>query len=340
MNEEHRALELLPQFGRLVRDDEKQQDLVLYAADTPNSWKVGTLLEELRVPYDVVNVDIMSNQQKQPSYTAMNPNGRTPVLLDRSANPPFSVFESNAILLFLADKYASPLLPRDPEARSEVEQWLMWQISALGPMFGQCMYFKRIATTSVADIARLQFGIDRFHAECVRLVKILDARLANRDYICGPGRGVYTLADIACWGYAASFFWAGIDVEGLAALQRWLSRLGERPAVVAGARVPGVPILGATGVLFEDMRTDASIQDTLTTGARRAGRPFFNWDDMKALAGTQNVEVFAGQPEFQSRHGSSQPSSRGRPTTPPPVAWMVVGMLAGLVIGRNVWGAR
>ena len=168
--------------------------------------------------------------------------GRTPVLLDRSVSPPLPVFESNAILLYLADKYKSPLLPRAPAARSEVEQWLMWQISALGPMLGQCMYMKRIATCA-NEVSALQFSIDRFHAECVRLLQVLETRLKERDYLCGPGRGEFSLADLACHGYAYSHWWAGISVEEMPALRRWLDAVAAKPSVQRGLKVPGVRIV-------------------------------------------------------------------------------------------------
>ena len=271
-----------------------KHDLLLYAADTPNSWKVATLLEELGLPYDLAIVDIMKNQQKDPAYTEMNPNGRTPTLLDRSVSPQFAVFESNAILLYLADKYKSPLLPRDATRRSEVVQWLMWQISALGPVLGQVMFMRRIASCA-NDAATLKFATERFHAESMRLLAVLDARLAARDYLCGPGRGEYTLADIACWGYAAQHWWAGLSVDALPHLKRWVQAVGSRAAVRAGARVPGVSVLGPKAPIFETMRTDAAVREALEARAaqRGAGAAGFNWDDMKALAGLdQSVEVW------------------------------------------------
>jgi len=277
--------------GRLITEKESMRQLVLYAADTPNSWKVAALLEELGVDYDVINVAIMQNEQKETKYVGMNPNGRTPTLLDRSVSPPFAVFESNAILIYLADKFKSALLPHSPTGRSEVEQWLMWQISALGPMLGQCMYMKRIATCS-NEVSKVQFSIDRFHAESVRLLKVLDAHLTDRDYICGQARGEYSLADLACFGYAACYWWAGISIDDMPSVRRWLDLLFKRPALVRGMRVPGVPLLGPTSILFEQMISDASIRLAIERSALNAGRPDFNWLDVKAISNLDGGAVF------------------------------------------------
>lgn len=268
----------LTKYARLVsKDGPFEADIVLYAADTPNSWKVATLLEELEVKYDVVPVNIAKDEQKEPWFMAMNPNGRTPAMLDRS-NPsePFYLFESGAMLLYLCDKYGSKLLPKTARGRSEVEQWLMWQMSALGPMLGNCMYFKRIAAPMADDVSRLQFGIDRYHRESERLLRVLEARLGERDFLCGPGRGEFSIADIACHGYAHMHWWAGVDISSMAGLGAWLARVAARPSSSAGFLVPA----GHTSFMADDTTASAAKRARLEDNAKAAGRPFFGWRDL------------------------------------------------------------
>lgn len=280
-------------------------DLVLYAADTPNSWKVATVLEELGATFAVVHVSIADNEQTHPDYVRMNPNARTVTLLDKSVEPPFSVFESGAIMLYVCEKHADTgtsgerprLIPTDPTGRSEVMQWLMWQQSGLGPMVGQCMYFKRIAYPVATDPSRLDLAVERFEKEAVRLMKVLDARLDGRDYICGPGRGTYGLADVACYGYASQHWWTGIShaTDRMPNLRRWLKSVGRRPAAIAGCSCPGRPVFKGAPT-FKEMAEDATIREALERSAREDGREangrlFFGWKDFQKLYGGDGAAV-------------------------------------------------
>lgn len=271
---------LVPSNGSVSSDGK----LVLYGADTPNTWKPAALLEEMEVPYDVIFVNIMNDEQKAPEYLQMNPNGRTPTLLDCTVSPPFPVFESGAIMLYVAEKFGTPLLPSDPRAKSEVVQWIMWQMSAIGPMIGNCMYMKRIAAPVQDDVSKIRFAVDRFHNESVRLLGILDRRLTDRDYLCGPEPGVFTLADIACYTYAAQHFWAGIDVADKPALSAWIQKIASRPCMKAATAVPGISISEGFPT-FEQIRVDDSVQKKLSDNAAKADRPYFGWKDMMELWG-------------------------------------------------------
>ena len=200
----------------------------LYTSATPNGHKVSILLEELEVPYTVHAIDLGKNEQKQPSYLKINPNGRIPTIVDRD-NRDFAVFESGAIQIYLAEKYGR-FIPNDPNGRSLVIQWLMFQMSGLGPMQGQANVFVRYFPEQIPSV------IERYQKECRRLYNVLDQRLAaDRDFICDE----YSIADIACWSWINYHEWAGLSLDPFPALQDWFSRIEARPAVQRGLLVPG-----------------------------------------------------------------------------------------------------
>ena len=198
----------------------------LYTAPTPNGYKVSIMLEETGLPYTVHPIDLGKQEQKRPEFLAMNPNGRIPVIVDHD-NDDFIVFESGAILIYLAEK-AGQLLPDEPRARSRVLQWLMFQMGGIGPMMGQANVFYRYFQEKIPA------AIDRYQHEGRRLLAVLDGQLEGRDYICDD----YSIADIATWPWAVTHGWSGIDVSGLDHLQSWLERMAERPAVARGRRIP------------------------------------------------------------------------------------------------------
>jgi glutathione S-transferase len=200
----------------------------LYTAATPNGHKVSIMLEELGLPYEVRAIRLSENEQKEPWYTNLNPNGRIPTIVDRD-NGDFAVFESGAILIYLAEKTGSPLLPADPKKRSQVLQWLMFQMAGIGPMQGQAHVFVRYAPE------RIEYAIKRYTEEVKRLYTILDHRLEGRDYLCDE----YSIADIAAWPWVRIHFWADVSIDDLPNLQRWRDRIRERPAVDRGIEVPG-----------------------------------------------------------------------------------------------------
>jgi GSH-dependent disulfide-bond oxidoreductase len=201
----------------------------LYTASTPNGWKVSVALEELALPYEVHPIDLGKLTQKEPWFLAINPNGRIPAIIDRDEEN-FAVFESGAILVYLAEK-TGQLMPTDVRGRSRVMQWLMFQMGGVGPMMGQANVFHRYAPE------KIPFAIERYQRESRRLLAVLDARLADHEYLAGD----YSIADIAnvCW--ARGHAWGGIDVSGLDHLARWITQLEARPAVQRGLAVPKKP---------------------------------------------------------------------------------------------------
>jgi len=198
----------------------------LYTSPTPNGYKISIMLEETGLDYSVHEIDLAKLEQKTPEFLAMNPNGRIPVIVDHD-NDDFVIFESGAILLYLAEK-SGQLLPREEKARSRVIQWLMFQMGGVGPMMGQANVFHRYFEEKIPA------AIHRYQHEGRRLLTVLDGQLDGRDYLCGD----YSIADIATWPWAVTHKWSGIDVEGLVNLQAWLERMAQRPAVQRGRNIP------------------------------------------------------------------------------------------------------
>jgi GSH-dependent disulfide-bond oxidoreductase len=198
----------------------------LYTSPTPNGYKVSIMLEETGLDYTVHAIDLARGEQKTPEFLAMNPNGRIPVIVDHD-NGEFVVFESGAILIYLAEK-SGRLLPEDDKARSRVLQWLMFQMGGIGPMMGQANVFYRYFSEPIPA------AIHRYQHEGRRLLAVLDGQLDGREYICGD----YSIADIATWPWAVTHEWSGIDVDGLDHLQAWLQRMAARPAVARGRKIP------------------------------------------------------------------------------------------------------
>jgi GSH-dependent disulfide-bond oxidoreductase len=200
--------------------------ITLYTAATPNGHKASVTLEELGLPYTVHSLNLMKGEQKQPEFLAINPNGRIPAIID-SEQDNFAIFESGAIMIYLAEK-TGRLLPTDVRGRSSVIQWLMFQMGGLGPMMGQANVFFRYMPE------KIQPAIDRYQNESKRLMTVLDNRLKDHEYLAGD----YSIADIANFCWARTFNWSGVDISDLPNLQRWMDSLYQREAVQRGLKVP------------------------------------------------------------------------------------------------------
>jgi GST-like protein len=199
----------------------------LYTAPTPNGWKASIALEELGLPYEVHPINLLSGEQKTPEYLKINPNGRIPTIVDRDADN-FAVFESGAILIYLAEK-TGRLMPKDPKGRSVVIQWIMFQMGGIGPMQGQANVFFRYFPEKIESV------ISRYQNETKRLYGVLDTRLEGREWLADD----YSIADIANWGWVRAHAWAGVDIDDLPNLSRWNEAMAARPACQRGVDVPG-----------------------------------------------------------------------------------------------------
>ncbi len=198
----------------------------LYTSSTPNGWKASVALEEMQLPYDVHSINLMEQEQKTPVFLARNPNGRIPVLVDKDEDN-FAVFESGAIMLYLAEK-TGQFIPSDAKGRSQVIQWLMFQMGGVGPMMGQANVFYRYFPE------KIQPAIERYQKEGRRLFEVLDTQLAKHEFLVGD----YSIADMANWCWVRTYEWSGIDISGLDNLVRWKNSIEARPRARKGTQVP------------------------------------------------------------------------------------------------------
>jgi GST-like protein len=202
----------------------------LYTSPTPNGHKASVTLEELEVPYECHAIDLSSNTQKEEWFLALNPNGRIPVIVDREGpgGQPLSVFETGAIMVYLAEK-TGRLLPTDAAGRSRTMQWLMFQMGGIGPMMGQANVFYRYFPE------KLQPAIDRYQNETRRLFEVLERGLTDSEWLVDDQ---FTIADIANWCWVRTYKWSGVSIEGLPNLRRWMDAIRERPGCQRGLDVP------------------------------------------------------------------------------------------------------
>ena len=201
----------------------------LYTWGTPNGRKVSIMLEEVGLPYAVHAINIGKNDQFTPEFVAINPNSKIPAIVDRDGpdGQPLSVFESGAILIYLAEK-TGKLMPSAVRPRSVVLQWLMFQMGGVGPMFGQNHHFRRFAPEKIA------YGIERYGKETERLYGVMDKRLGEVAHLAGE----YSIADIATYPWVSRHDYQEIDLAKFPNVKRWYDALSARPAVQAGMKVP------------------------------------------------------------------------------------------------------
>ena len=201
----------------------------LYYWPTPNGWKISILFEELAVPYNVIYVNISKGEQFEPDFLKIAPNNRMPAIVDHEpadGGAPISIFESGAIMQYVAEKHGA-LWPQDWRGKSEVNEWLFWQMANLGPNAGQAHHFRQYLTD------KLDYPIQRYTNECNRLYGVMNGRLGEREFLAGD----YSIADIACWGWILPHKRQGQDLDEFPNLKRWFESIGARPAVRRGQAV-------------------------------------------------------------------------------------------------------
>ena len=200
----------------------------LYTWGTPNGKKVSIMLEEVELPYEVHPINIGQGDQLKPEYLAINPNNKIPAIIDTDGpgGKPLKLFESGAILMYLAEK-TGKFLPQNPAKRYAVIQWLMFQMGGVGPMFGQANYFYRMQE-------KVPAAIERFYKEAVRLYRVLDGELAQREFLAAE----YSIADIATYPWVGRHDGHNVKLEEFPNVKRWFDAISERPAIKRGMAVP------------------------------------------------------------------------------------------------------
>ena len=198
----------------------------LYTASTPNGHKVSCLLEALEMPYEAHAINLAEGDQSKSDFLKISPNGRIPAIVDTD-NDDLSIFESGAIMLYVAEK-AGKLIPSDVKGRAKVVEWLMFQMGGIGPMMGQANVFFRYFPE------KIQPAIDRYQNESRRLFEVLDKQLSTNEWIAGE----YSIADIANWCWVRTHNWSGVSMEGLENLDNWKNKMYEQPGMLKGIKVP------------------------------------------------------------------------------------------------------
>ena len=198
----------------------------LYTAPTPNGHKVSCTLEALEIEYNAILVNLRDGDQHKPNFLKISPNGRIPAIVDKS-NDNLSIFESGAIMIYLAEK-TNKLMPTDTHEKSKVIQWLMFQMGGIGPMMGQANVFFRYFPE------KINAAIDRYQNETRRLFEVLDKRLEKNQWLADD----YSIADIANWCWVRTHNWSGVSTDGLINLERWKNEMYDQPGMKKGIKVP------------------------------------------------------------------------------------------------------
>ena len=198
----------------------------LYTSSTPNGHKVSCMLEAIEMPYEIHSVNLGEGDQRKPDFLKISPNGRIPAIVDTDNND-LSIFESGAIMLYLAEK-SGKLIPSDIKGRAKVIEWLMFQMGGIGPMMGQANVFSRYFPE------KIQPAIDRYQNESRRLFEVLDVQLSKNEWLAGE----YSIADIANWCWVRTHNWSGVSLEGLMYLEKWKNKMYDQPGMLKGTKVP------------------------------------------------------------------------------------------------------